>query len=69
MQAERQGLRAIEEIRGGGFLDVAAELVPRIGLGKDALAQAFGHIPAIPLLRDFKNQFIQKAPLVLHGRI
>ena len=38
--------------------DVVFQLFPAIGLGEDALAEGFGGVAAVGLLRDFKDEFL-----------
>ncbi len=47
----------IEKERRGRFHHVVAQLFPGIRLREDIFLQAFGTIPAICRLNDFKNQF------------
>ncbi len=52
-----RGRHGTVEVEGfDGFLDVAAKLLPGIGLREDALGQALGHETAVPLLSYLKGQ-------------
>ena len=49
--------RPIEKERGRRFKNILAQLVPRVGLGKDAFSKTFGSIAAVRFLEDLKHQF------------
>ena len=49
--------RPIKKERGRRFKNILAQLVPRVGLGKDAFSKTFGSIAAVPFLEDLEHQF------------
>jgi hypothetical protein len=48
-------LLAVKEIGGHGFFRIPAQLFPVVGLGEDAVRQAFSDEPTIGFLGHFKN--------------
>ena len=42
------------------FTPVAAELVPRIGLGENALPERLGHKPSVALRSDRENELVRR---------